>query len=179
MGMSRVGEKRDCPTCHKLVEVIELTATEGKPGSYIQKLSCGDTARIRIMDSVNETISASGKVEAEVKTVKTLGEAPMLVTDNLGTHLTSGSMQISLNQGGNVIGGTYNFGPVTYLISNTTINNIQNILSMIDSHPTLTGEQKQEAKNALTKIIDLIKAYGPLSVEISKYLQLVLPGLFH
>lgn len=60
--MSKV-EKRDCPTCHKFVEVTEIYPILGRDGWYTQKLSCGHTGRIKIMDPIEEKI----RIKAEAK----------------------------------------------------------------------------------------------------------------
>jgi hypothetical protein len=55
--MSRVGERRDCPSCHEFVQVVELIPNKERgEGWYIQLLSCGHTGNISIMDSLVETV---------------------------------------------------------------------------------------------------------------------------
>jgi hypothetical protein len=61
--MTAKGEKRICSTCNELAEVIELIHSED--GWHTQKLSCGHTGRIRIMDPIEETI----EIKDEVKSV--------------------------------------------------------------------------------------------------------------
>jgi hypothetical protein len=52
--MAAKEEKRICSTCNQFAEVMELFPSED--GWYIQKLSCGHTGRIRIMDPIEERI---------------------------------------------------------------------------------------------------------------------------
>ena len=52
--MAAKGEKRNCPACNMFVEVMELIPDGA--GWYTQKLSCGHTGRIRIMDTIEEKI---------------------------------------------------------------------------------------------------------------------------
>jgi hypothetical protein len=60
--MAAKGEKRNCPTCGELVEVTELIPSE--VGWCIQKLSCGHTGRIRMMDPIKEKIERKEEVKA-------------------------------------------------------------------------------------------------------------------
>lgn len=46
--MSKVGERRRCAICNKLVKVIALTPNNDS--WYTQQLECGHTGRIRIMN---------------------------------------------------------------------------------------------------------------------------------
>lgn len=46
--MSRVGERRRCATCNKLVKVIALIPNSNS--WFTQQLECGHTGRIRIID---------------------------------------------------------------------------------------------------------------------------------
>ncbi len=52
--MSNVGEKRECPTCHEFVLVVELIPNKEREGWHIQKLSCSHTGNIRIMEPIEE-----------------------------------------------------------------------------------------------------------------------------
>src|SRR5213593_3765444 len=63
--MSKVGERRDCPSCHEFAQVVELVPNKDRgEGWYIQKLSCGHMGYISIMDSLVETVKIEDKVKA-------------------------------------------------------------------------------------------------------------------
>lgn len=61
--MSNVGEKRGCPTCHEFVQVVELIPNKEREGWHIQKLSCGHTGNIRIMEPIEEKIEIKDEVK--------------------------------------------------------------------------------------------------------------------
>jgi hypothetical protein len=63
--MATIGEKRKCPTCNESEKVMELIPNPGRDGWYTQKLSCGHTGSIRIMDPIEEKI----EIKDEVKSV--------------------------------------------------------------------------------------------------------------
>lgn len=112
------------------------------------------------MPPIKETIKITDKVEANVIKFRTLAEGPILVSDDSGTSVASGSFQGTVVNG-NVTAGTVNFNFNTYkLESSTTINNIQKILSMVDSNNSYTMEEKVQIKDTLNKIND------PLYVSI-------------
>lgn len=173
--MSEIGDKRECATCHKLVEVMELTPSGD--GWYIQNLSCGHTGRIRVMDPIVENVPITERLEREVKRVRTIGDTPILVTDSSGTQLTSGRVEVVTTYQNNVTSGNiYYNSNIHYDIkvtSNSTISNIQNILSMVDSNNTYTQEEKEKVKDTLTKVTDLIQATGSTASKIATFLPLM------
>ena len=61
--MAAKGEKRMCSVCNEFAEVMELITS--KDGWYLQKLSCGHTGRIRVMDPIEEKV----EIKDEVKSV--------------------------------------------------------------------------------------------------------------
>jgi hypothetical protein len=70
------GEKRKCPTCNEFAEVMELIPNGD--GWYIQKLSCGHTGRIRIMDPI---VERPIEIKDEVKSVPIDQKYGQLYTD--------------------------------------------------------------------------------------------------
>jgi hypothetical protein len=78
------GEKRDCPICQKFVEVMELVSNLSRDGWYTQKLSCGHTGRIRIMDAIEEKIEISAEVKSvpiDVNTDKSMQIKPRRIQE--------------------------------------------------------------------------------------------------
>ena len=65
MQLATKGEERMCSTCNEFAEVMELIPNGD--GWYIQKLSCGHTGRIKIMDPIVEKV----EIKDEVKNVTT------------------------------------------------------------------------------------------------------------
>ena len=153
-----VTERRECPKCKVYQDVIKLNRIDNI--TYEQEFSCGFKNKIKIMPPIKETIKITDKVEANVIKFRTLAEGPILVSDDSGTSVASGSFQGTVVNG-NVTAGTVNFNFNTYkLESSTTINNIQKILSMVDSNNSYTMEEKVQIKDTLNKIND------PLYVSI-------------
>ena len=66
------GEKRMCSTCNSFVEVMELIPSE--VGWYIQKLSCGHTGRIRIMDPIEERIEITDELKGTTTKFQPYGQ---------------------------------------------------------------------------------------------------------
>jgi hypothetical protein len=62
--MSNVCEKRECPTCHEFVHVVELIPNKEREGWHFQKLSCSHTGNIRIMEPIEEKIEIKDEVKA-------------------------------------------------------------------------------------------------------------------
>jgi hypothetical protein len=174
--MSEVGAKWECSVCHELLVVMELIPSGDQPNKFIQKLSCGHEGRITIMDPIKESISIRDKVEAEVRTVKTLGETPLLVSGSSGAYLTSGGIQTTVKQG-KVLGGNYYFAPVNqYYVkidNSTTTYNVQTIYNIIDNLNNLTPGEKVIAKDTITKVTDLFKATGFTVGKITELLSLL------
>jgi hypothetical protein len=63
--MATKGEERICSTCNVFTEVLELIPDGA--GWYTQKLNCGHTGRIRIMEPIEEKV----EIKDEVKNVTT------------------------------------------------------------------------------------------------------------
>lgn len=173
--MAAKGEKRMCSTCNSFVEVMELIPNGD--GWYIQKLSCGDTGRIRIMDPIVEKIEIHERLEAQVIKFRTLTEGPIIVSDNSGTSVASGSFQGTLVNG-NITAGTVNFNNVyKFEINNSTAIsqfNIKNILSMVDSNNTYTNKEKDQIKEEVSKAEKILKSIGTVSDKAAPYVQLLL-----
>lgn len=106
--MSNVGDKQDCPTCHKFVQVTELIPNEDREGWYIQKLSCGHTDNIRIMDPLEETVTIEDKVKltkidskyGQVYSEKTRKDSSILCKNkNCGHPGTQHKFLVGYNEG--------------------------------------------------------------------------------
>jgi hypothetical protein len=175
-------ERGECPK-HKVYEDI-VKQTQIDDITYEQVFRCGFKNRIKKMPEIKEKpIEITGKPDAKVIKVKTVGNTPIFVTDSSGTSVTSGSIQVTM-VGNNVTGGDIHFSPTfSYNIkidsnTNTTFNNIQNILSMIDKDYTLTAEEREKGKDTLTKITDLMSATGSTATKLAVYLPLI-ANIFH
>jgi Zn ribbon nucleic-acid-binding protein len=175
-------ERRECPKCKVYQDVIKLTRIDDI--TYEQEFSCGFKNKIKIMPTINENIAIGAKLEMSVKKFRTLTEGPILVSDDSGTSVTSGSIQ------GTVVNGNLTAGTVTINYNNynqtiietnnnTEINiNLGNILSMVDNNNTYTPEEKAQIKNTLTKITDLISATGSTAAKVTPFIPL-LANIFH
>ena len=156
-------EKRECPNCKKEVEIVELNPIQDEPkGHFRQMLSCGHS--FKFVDAhLSETISASDKLEDTVIKYKSL-EGPILVSGVSGTSVTSGSYEASFVKGELIDSNvTINQNNYNYELNmNTAINNltIQNVLSIVDSNSTYTPQEKEIAKDTLTKVTELVASTG-------------------
>jgi hypothetical protein len=178
------GEKRICSTCNKFAEVLELIPSGG--GWYIQKLSCSHTGRIRIMDPIEERIEITEKLESNVIKFRTLTEGPIIVSDDSGTSVASGSIE------GIVVGRDLNAGSITFntntynfqintssdidnFNTNLSINNmkIQNIFSMVDDINSYSPEEKEQIKSEIRRADKIIKSIGKVSDKALPYIQLL------
>ncbi len=165
-----MGEKRFCVKCNKDVEIVKVIPYEGYEEQF---LSCGDTGKRIVMPTIQETIPISDKVEANVIKVRTLTEGPILVSDESGTSLTSGSVVVTMING-DVTGGIVNFNFNTFnqkkIESNTTINNLQDIFALVDKTSDFSQEEKDKAKGTLEKIYDEVTTAG---VRLGPFIQLL------
>jgi hypothetical protein len=174
--MSFVAEKRECPNCKKEVEIIELDPIQDEPkGHFRQMLSCGHS--FKFVDAhLSETISISDKVEDNLIKYKSL-EGPILVSGVSGTSVTSGSYEASFVKGSLIDSNvTINQNNYNYELNmNTAINNltIQNVLSIVDSNNTYTPEEKETAKDTLTKITELVASTGSAAGKVALFLPLL------
>jgi Zn ribbon nucleic-acid-binding protein len=171
-------ERRECPKCKVYQDVIKLTRIDDI--TYEQEFSCGFKNKIKIMPTINENIAIGAKLEMSVKRFRTLTEGPILVSDDSGTSVTSGSFQGTVVNG-NITAGTINFNNTYKIETNTqtAINiNIGNILSIVDSNITYTAEEKAQVKDTLTKITDLISATGSTAAKVTPFIPL-LANIFH
>lgn len=175
--MDLIGTKRPCLLCdkegNKIVEIIDVIP-EGD--DFRQKLSCGHTSKY-VAREIKEKIEIKDKLDLKVIKFRTLTEGPILVSDNSGTSVASGSFQGTVVNG-NVTAGTINFNSIYKLeINNSTaINqlNIQNILSMVDSNNTYTKEEKDQIKEEVSKAEKILKSIGTVSDKAAPYVQLLL-----
>ncbi len=163
-------ERGECPK-HKISEdIIKLTQIDGI--TYEQVFRCGFKNMIKKMPPIKETIRITDRLEAKVIRFRSLVEGPILVSDNSGTSVASGSYQ------GTLINGAVTNSSLTinYNIYNkprfesTTNISLENILSMVESNNRYTVEEKAEIKDTLTKITNLISATGSTAAEIAKFL---------
>jgi hypothetical protein len=171
-----MAEKRECPNCKKEVEIIELDPIQGEPkGHFRQMLSCGHS--FKFVDArLSETISTSDKAGVAVIKYKSL-EGTILVYGDSGTSVTSGSYEARFDKG-NLINSNVTINQNNYnyeLNMDTAINNltIQNVLSIVDSNSTYTLEEKQTAKDTLTKVTELVASTGSAAGKVALFLPLL------
>jgi hypothetical protein len=186
--ISFMGEKRFCVNCNKDVEIEKVIPHEDYDE---QILSCGHTGRRKNRSLPPENVSLGEKLEANVIKFRTLTEGPILVSDNSGTSIASGSIQ------GIVIGRDLNAGSITFnnntyncVINNSSdidnINtslavnhiNIQNIFSMVDSNNSYSTEEKEQIKGEVSQADKLVKSLGKVSDKALPYVQLLI-SLIH
>ena len=171
-----MGKKRECPNCKKEVEIIELIPIQDEPkGHFKQMLSCGHS--FKFVDArISADYPSSDKVEALVIKYKSL-EGPILVSGVSGTSVTSGSYEASFVKGDLIDSNvTINQNNYNYELNmNTAINNltIQNVLSIVDSNSTYTPEEKETAKDTLTKVTELVSSTGSAAGKVALFLPLL------
>ena len=159
------------PYVIKLTHIDDITYEQEFSCSVV---SCGFKNKIKIMPTINEKIEIGEKLEVSVKKFRTLIEGPILVSDDSGTSLTSGSFQGTVVNG-NITTGTINFNNTYKIETNTktALNiNIGNIVSMVDSNITYATEEKSQVKDTLTKITNLISATGSTAVKVTYHFWL-------
>lgn len=172
-------EKGECPKHKEYEDIIKLTQIDNI--TYEQVFRCGFVNKIKIMPPIKETIPITDRLEAKVIKVRTIGDTPILVTDSNGTSLTSGSVQLTSIEN-SVTGGNIYYNPIFNIKidsnTNTTMNNIQNILSMVDNDNTYAVEEKAQIKDTLTKINDIIISTGSTASKLTPLISL-LANIFH
>ncbi len=166
-------ERGECPK-HKIYEdIIKLTQVDDI--TYEQVFRCGFKNRIKKMPPIKETIRITDRVEAKVIRFRSLVEGPILVSDNSGTSVASGSYQGTLINGAvtdSIVSINYNIYNQPKFETKTNIN-LQNILSMVDNNKTIPEEEKPVIKDTLTKINDIIKSSGSTAASLAAYLPFI------
>ncbi len=172
--MSLMGEKRFCVICDKDVEIDKVIPHEDYDE---QILSCGHFGRRINISIPPEKVSIGGNLDANVIKYRSLVEGPLLVTGASGTSVTSGTYEASFIKGNLVNSNvTINQNKYNYELNmNTAINNltIQNVLSNEDSNNTYTPEEKETAKDTLTKVTELIASTGSAAGKVALFLPLL------
>jgi len=166
-------ERGECPK-HKISEdIIKLTQIDGI--TYEQVFRCGFKNMIKKMPPIKETIPVTDKVEAKVIRFRSLTEGPLLVSDNSGTSVASGSYQgIMIN--GAITDSNISINYNTFKINSNTITNIntiKDIFYMVDNSNNLTIEEKDQIKDTLTKVTDLVNATGSTAAKLATFLSAV------
>ena len=172
--MSVMGEKRFCVICDKGVEINKVIPHEDYDE---QILSCGHFGRRINVSMPPEKVSIGGYLDANVIKYRSLVEGPLLVSGASGTSVTSGTYEASFIKG-NLINSNVTINKNNYnyeLNMNTAINNltIQNVLSIVDSNNTFTPEEKETAKDTLTKVTELIASTGSAAGKVALFLPLL------
>jgi hypothetical protein len=134
--------------------------------------------QIKKMPTIYEYIKISGFPDAKVYTVRTQDDVPVVVSGaSQNQYYGSAKFEFSVDKGLNIV----NYGKLDIKYvgeQSSSVNNVQNILTMDDSSNTYTPEEKVVIKDTLTKVYDIIMATGDSAGKIASLVGMF-GSLFH